>query len=346
MMKAPYGTRMKNAVSRTDEYHTRGIRTLGWELTVCNALEPPDSPCRPLLKTPDSYGHLLYSFLDRHLPMAGIRAAVEIGGGYGCLMRDFLDRKSFGRLVMVDISPVLLERQRERLGDRQPAEYVCGDFLKTPQTLLDGIELAILNENLGDFPTLVDFDGTAEGGGPAEERFFFDEARRLIGRYSLPSPQGPAARINVGALMAVEKLCLAGIPFIFIGEHSCQAAVPPAFRKLIRVRSTGTPERIPLCGHDEYTIRFSDLEDVARALGYRCRRGPFADLLEWEMTERLRRILTSGLTLRDGDEISRQFIEDLYQYEYLILTRDQAGFPRFPRSRHECLVPFSDSVCP
>ncbi len=316
---------MKDALSRTDDYHLRAIETLGWELTVCNALEPPDSPCRSVLKTPGSYGHLLHAFLDRHLPLAQIRAAVEIGGGYGCLMRDFLDRKPFERVVMVDISPALMEKQREALKGRRNIEYVCGDFLKAPPSLLEGIDLAILNENLGDFPTLVDFDATAKAGRSAAADFFFREALRMIGRHGLSPPRGPEAPINIGAWMAVEKLCLAGVPFAFIGEHSCQAAVPPAYQGLIRVRSGGVPERIPLYGHDEYTIRFSDLEAVARSLGYRCRRGPFADFLEWDMTERLRRILASGLTLRDEDEIARQFVEDLYQYEYLILSLDREG---------------------
>jgi hypothetical protein len=128
--------------------------------------------------------------------------------------------------------------------------------------------------------------------------------------------------MNIGALAALEKLCLAGIPAIFLSEHSCEAKAPPALGGVISVMSSGNPERISLYGHEEYTLRFSDFEAMARSLGYRTIHGPLADILEWEMTGQLGCILASKLTARDEDEILRQFLGDLYQYEYLILVRD------------------------
>ena len=69
--------------------------------------------------------------------------------------------------------------------------------------------------------------------------------------------------VNIGAIEAVGKLCNAGIPYIYVGEHSCEASVPEGLRSVIRIESTGNPERISLAGHDEYTIKFSYLEKVA-----------------------------------------------------------------------------------
>ena len=77
----------------TEDYHVTGLKTLGWELTVCNALQPEGTPLRKLLRRDDSYGHLLYDYLTAFVPMGAIRGIVEVGGGYGYLMKDFLRRE-------------------------------------------------------------------------------------------------------------------------------------------------------------------------------------------------------------------------------------------------------------
>ena len=74
-------------------------------------------------------------------------------------------------------------------------------------------------------------------------------------------------------------------------------------------------------GHDEYTIRFSDLVRVAEQFGYRVVRGQYKDFITYEYTDAINFILTSG-SQKDEHEIIRQFIEDLYKYEYLVLIRD------------------------
>jgi hypothetical protein len=77
-------------------------------------------------------------------------------------------------------------------------------------------------------------------------------------------------------------------------------------------------------GHDEYTIKFSYLQQVARALNYRNIRGSLADFLTFNMTDNLLFILSSGGRYSDEDEMICQFVEDLYKYEYLILIRQDA----------------------
>lgn len=103
-----YGKGVMNAfMSSTSDYYVHGIDTLGWELTVCNALYPVKSPCRGILKRDDSYGNLLYDYLGRFLPMGEIRSVIEIGGGYGYLMRDFLTKSPSLKVTMLEISPFL-----------------------------------------------------------------------------------------------------------------------------------------------------------------------------------------------------------------------------------------------
>jgi hypothetical protein len=304
----------------TEAYHRKAIRTLGWELTLCNALEPHDSPCRKLLKNPAPYGELLYDYLAQYFPSQKPQRIVEIGGGYGFLMRGFLNRQDFAKIVMIDISPLLIEKQRNMLRN-DGIEYRCEDFLKTPIDTLSGMDIAIMNENLGDFSTLTDLDGLRLDQLPED----LDACEREVNRYRVTygirvSENSPFA-LNIGALTALEKLCVAGIPLIYLAEHSCEATVPFELKKFISVRASGHPERIPLCGHDEYTIRFSDLETMAKSFGYIVRRGPLANILEWDLNEPLRRTLSSPIVIADRDEITRQFIGDLYQYEYLVMSR-------------------------
>ena len=76
-----------------------------------------------------------------------------------------------------------------------------------------------------------------------------------------------------------------------------------------------------LRGHDEYTIRFSDLEKIARAFQYRIIRGPFADFLEVDFSGQVGYILRTEFSQKDEHEVIRHFVGDLYKYEYLILLK-------------------------
>ena len=306
-------------VNSTADYYQSGEGSLGWELTVSNALYPEDSPCRKVLKKTASYGDLLYDHLSLFIPMGNIQNLLEIGGGYGSVMKDFLIRRPCMTATMVDISPRFLAIQRQTLKD-YTVDYVIADFTGLGPSTLAGKELAILNENLGDFPTLVEipeaiFHQTRLE--PLEEK-----VQELFGRYSFEVPDTDRFNFNLGAVEAVEKLCASGIPYVFMGEHSCEAKVPEPYRGIFSISSSFQPERIPLKGHNEYTIKFSYLEKVAAFYRYSTRRGPFADFLMIEWNDRLRHIMTSPSLADDESEIIRHFIGDLYKYEYLVLTKE------------------------
>ncbi|MCX5811530.1 MAG: hypothetical protein NT178_03175 [Proteobacteria bacterium] len=311
---------MTYKINSTKEYHLNRLNSLGWELTVCNALYPEATPLRKLLRCNDSYGHLLYDYLSRFVPMENIKKIIEIGGGYGNLMKDFLDRNRLLQPCMLDISPFLLGKQKETLGQHD-VFYREEDFLETDPAILAGFDLAVLNENMGDLPTLTNlkheiFQSSFEITDPALKRVL-----NLFEKYSFSRPKQETFNLNIGAIEALEKLCHSGIPYIYISEHSCEAVVPGSLRSFVRVESTGNPERISLMGHDEYTIKFSHLQQVARSFGYTYIRGFFADFISFDMTENLRFILSSGGRYSDEDEMICQFVEDLYKYEYLILIK-------------------------
>jgi len=306
-------------LNSTADYYKSGEDSLGWELTVSNALHPSDSPCRKVLKKAASYGELLYDHLSLFIPMGSLRNVLEIGGGYGYVMKHFLMRNPSMTATMVDISPRLSGIQRQTLKGHT-ADYVIADFMELDPSYLGRKDMAILNENLGDFPTLLDVPRTIFQEPPHEplER----RVSELFTRYCFEAPDTDTFNFNLGAVEAVEKLCASGIPNVFMGEHSCEAEVPEPYRRLLSISSSHQPERISLKGHDEYTIQFSYLEKVAAFYRYSTQRGPFADFLKIEWNERLRHIMASPALADEESEIIRHFVGDLYKYEYLIFIRE------------------------
>jgi hypothetical protein len=315
---------MKYQINDTTDYHVGKLDTLGWELTVCNALEPEKSPCRSVLRRNASYGCLLYDYLDRFIPLGSLRRIIEIGGGYGYLMRDFLIRNPRLQAAMLDLSPHLLQKQRETLR-RADVRFIEADIMHTPGRNLEGFDLALLNENLGDLPTLVDVPRDVLTSAVRLPDPVLEQARSLFHRYGIKASERERVNVNIGALNVLEKLCCAGVPHIFISEHSCEAMPPTPMQRYIQRRPTGNPERIRLRGHDEFTLRFSDLEKVARAYSYQVIRGLFADFLEFDFTDKLRYIVAGASTQSDEHEIIRHFIEDLHQYEYLVLIGERGA---------------------
>jgi hypothetical protein len=313
---------MLYTVNTTKEYHTQNLKTLGWELTVCNALDAPESPCRKILKRDGTYGRLLYDYLKQFIPMGKIQNILEVGGGYGCLMRDFLNLQPGLNVTMLDISPLLLERQRQCLRDHH-VRYLEQDFLDVAPSFLQAFDLVLLNENLGDFPTALDVSTDIFMDDPADLPPLLRRLLDIFDRYGFNKPEQKLFHVNIGAIEALEKLCGAAVPALFLSEHSCEASGAPVPAADPRTQPTGNPERIALKGHDEYTIKFSYLVDIARHYHYNVVRGPMADYIEPNFTDRVRAIVRSHFSANDEHEIIRQFIEDLYKYEYLILTKKE-----------------------
>lgn len=312
---------MSYHINSTEEYHRLHLDSLGWELTLCNALYPEKSPCRRVLAENDSYGGLLWRFLSGYIPIQKIARIIEIGGGYGYLMHDFLRAQPGLSATMLDISHVLLDRQKQTLEGKR-VEYIEDDFFRIDTAFFKNFEMAVLNEIMGDFPTACEVPSDIFGGLIQADDPILKNILRFHELYGLPKPAGPAFNFNLGAAEAVEKLCGSGVKYIFLSEHSCEARVPAEYIDLVQRAPSGMPERISLRGHSEYTIKFSHLERIARGLGYSAKRGLYADFIKFNLRPEVRFIFSSGATCKDEYEIIRQFIEDLFLYEYLILERN------------------------
>jgi hypothetical protein len=313
----------RHFLSTTDDYHKHRLDSLGWEVTLSIMLENPQSPCRSILKRGDSFGNLLYDFLSSSIPMENIRNITEIGGGYGFVMRDFLRRNSRLLATMIDLSPFLLEQQRNTLKESD-VHFIQEDFFEMDNSVLSGADLVILNEVVGDFPTVCDLPRDAVLGGYEPGDDLLMEVARLYNSYHMNPPSKERFTLNLGGVWAIEKLCSARIPYIYISEHSCEARIPERLERLLEPGMTGEPERIRLRGHDEYTIRFSDLEKVSSSFGYTSRRGQYIDFVEPVIDDEVTFILCLASSKIDRHEIIYQFIEDLVKYEYLILSLPSA----------------------
>lgn len=307
-------------LNSTTEYHISDLTTLGWEMTVVNALQPDQSPCRLALKDSASFGVHLFRFLEKHFPVRQVKSILEVGGGMGYLLKDLLRLSPDARATALDISPYLLQKQIEALEGLR-VDFLEMDFLDMPAQALRAFDLIILNENIGDFPTLVWSDEETALPDAATELFLQDKIE-LEKRYDLPfSTQAP---INIGALSIVEKICQSGMACAYISEHSCETShTDPAFPSL-NFSAAGAPEKIALKGHAEYTIQFSYLEHIARAHGYRVFRGPYIDILPLSWNDRVKTALLSATPISDEQEILQHFVYDLYKYEYLILISNEA----------------------
>ena len=309
-------TRMSYTLNTTNNYHINELNSLGWEMTVCNALYPETSPCRKALKSNSSFGVLLYHFLESIFPLNNIHNILEIGGGLGNLMYDFLSVNPQPKATMIDISPNLLVKQKELL-QKFAVTFLEMDILQIDVAALSAFDLVIMNENMGDLPVLTANPATKATS--PEALSCLERANYFIEKYQLSLAENE--NINIGAMDILEKLCLAQIKYIYLGEHSCEAISPGYLKPYLHFESSGNPEKISLTGHDEYTIKFSCLQRIAKKFNYKAVRGPFADFLHPDINDKVRTALQSAVPHTDEQEILQQFIYDLYKYEYLILIK-------------------------
>jgi hypothetical protein len=60
---------------------------------------------------------------------------------------------------------------------------------------------------------------------------------------------------------------------------------------------------------------------ISELHGYHIRRGSLADFVRLDFNDSLRWLLKRRHSTKDDHEILRHFVEDLFQYEYLLLVR-------------------------
>jgi len=307
---------VSHLLNTTEDYHVNNLNSLGWELTVCNALYPKLSPCRNVLQFQNSFGVQLYHFLEKLIPMHEVHNVLEVGGGLGYLMHDFLSINPALSTTMLDISPYLLEKQKETLSGFH-VRFYQKDILKIEADLAS-FDMVIMNENLGDLPTLV-ANRDNNVGTEKESTHWRDRVKYFQDKYALSFPE--EENINIGAMEVVDKLCQAQIKYIYLSEHSCEASTPASLKPYLNFAPSNNPEKIALKGHNEYTIKFSCLQKIAQHCNYKVARGQFADFLHPDFNDKVLTALRLETPFTSEQEIIRHFVYDLYKYEYMVIMK-------------------------
>ncbi len=306
-------------LNQTDQYHKNDLDNLKWEVTVCNSIETQTSPIRQILVKSRTYGEQLWDYLSHFIPQKQCHKVMEVGGGYGFLMRDLLRKTPGIKATMVDISPAMLNFQRQTLGGIH-TRFLQSDFFDIDAGLIQDQDLVVMNEIVGDFPTACGVTKNMVTCGN-HDNATFNKIREYVKKGIITLPDDEPFNLNIGAMMALDRVCSSNVPYIFLSEHSCEATVADHMSTHIKLNPSGNPEEIRLIGHSEYTIRFCDLESIARSHGYTVIRGNYTDFIEVEFSNKIYRIFKSN-SQKDAYEIIRHFIEDLYIYEYLLLIKE------------------------
>ena len=324
----------------THDYYTGEFPSLLWEMTICQSLGDGCGTFAKALEKPAAYGALVAELLLETTALSPeCQKVIEIGGGYGTLMAALLTILQPQQIDMVDISPTLLQKQRQRLRQR-PILFHCRDLFNwLPQLKSQTVDLLILNEIIGDFPTITGLTKAAlaealEKPPPAvdlnlnpatlNEAELQQEAGRLIKAYDLNLDELPETfNLNYGALIFIERLAQTGVKQTFITEHGCDTILPYPFSLFpaIQPPTERNPRRIKLKDHDEYNIRFDHLEQVARKLNFKVKRFHLMDLLKVRFDDEINYLLNSQKPVSEEQEIFLEFYEHVAEYQGIILEQ-------------------------
>ena len=324
----------------TSDYYTGAHPSLLWEMTICQSLGDGSGTFAKALEKPEAYGTLVAEYLQRSASLPrNCGEIVEIGGGYGTLMAALLEDLKPQQVTMVDISPTLLQKQQERL-TRHPITFQCEDLFSWLPTLKRPIDLLILNEIIGDFPTITGLSRAClqtllqkPQSKPKTRRLpsnlsrqeLLSEATRLIATYNLNLDNLPETfNLNYGALLFIERLAKTKVSRTFITEHGCDTILPYPFSLYAAIQPEAVdlhPRRIQLKDHDEYNIRFDHLEQIAKALSFKVKRFHLMDLLKVRFDDEINYLLTSQRPLNEEQEIFLEFYEHVAEYQGILLER-------------------------
>lgn len=281
------------------------------EFTICESLGNPGSPYLRAMGIVKTYGAILGDRLrENGILRQGCRLC-EIGGGYGSLMRGLLEAHGdlVERVVMLDLSQVLLGRQQRALNPwKDRVSCVLGDALEVLPAIC-AVDLFLINEMIGDLPVWTDLD----------PKRLPPEAAALIDRYRLGIPQDGLFHFNIGAIRLVEAICRKGLP-AFLSEHCCDPIIPRDMPFLVKgLATSGWPREIRLTAHSEYTIRFSHLEQVARAWGRKVETGSLLELIGYANVEKARFIFNARACSTDEQALVFEFLDHVREYRWLII---------------------------
>jgi hypothetical protein len=281
------------------------------EFTVCESLGSPSSPYLPALGMAKTYGAILGDRLRERGLLRNRCRICEIGGGYGSLMRGLLEAHGdlVEQVVMVDLSRALIGRQKRALNPwKDRVSYVLGDALEVLQAI-SGIDFFLINEMIGDLPVWMDL----------HPKDFPPDGAALIDLYRLAIPEEGPFHFNIGAIRLVEMICRKGIP-AFLSEHASDPIIPREMPFLMKSLATsGWPREIRLTAHSEYTIRFSHLEQVARAHDRKVGTGSLLEFIGFTNVEKARFIFNARACSTDEQALVFEFLDHVREYRWLVI---------------------------
>lgn len=300
------------SINETRQYHRNYPIDLMTEFTICESLTSVNSPYMVALENPKPYGAMVGDMLKAKNMLKTGNRVCEIGGGYGSLMRGFLEAYSsmVDHVYMVDLSMFLLKKQRKILErwDRLTA-FIHADATELIQ-VISGVDLIILNEVIGDFDTYKD----------VERANLPDQVSRLVNQYGLDIPDEGIFNFNVGAISIVEEICKKGIP-VFISEHSSDPIIPRDMEFLEKgLKTDSFPREIKLKEHSEFTIRFSHLIKVAKYWEKNVSTGSLIDLVGLKKSPKMKFIFISRACATDEHEIIFELLDHIREYRWLIIN--------------------------
>lgn len=257
---------------------------------------------------------------------------LEVGGGYGNLAYGILSRFDDIEMTMVDISPVFMDRQKERLsrfGDR--VKFFLSDvfeFLEVGKSF----DLIIANEVLGDFPAMVNIDkgelldymdtGKAPDNIRGEKIDYLFEAKKFIEELDIPIKSAPdIINLNTGAMKFIRE-AMKKTDSLWISEHSSDYEIPDAMTEILRDTKTDTwPKKIILFGHTEVTINFGHIKRFFEKSSLKYQGGSLFDLLGVRTDDEIRYILLSGSIANETHEIIGEFVNHVVEYQWILVGR-------------------------
>ncbi len=235
-------------------------------------------------------------------------------------------------MTLVDISPIFSARQREALspfGDR--ATVIQADVFEY-LARSDQFDLIISNENMADFPALVDIPRGLlidYMGRPAsfqknntQQKAYLKEARDFLLALGIDPADAPdAINLNTGAVRFV-RMAMEKSDRLFMVEHSSDWSLPGTMADLLRdSRTDFWPKKVILFSHNEVTIRFEHLTRLLANEGIGWEGGRLMDLLGVRSDAEIRYILLSGSIQTQSHEIIGEFIDHVKEYQWLLAHR-------------------------
>ena len=281
------------------------------EYTINESLSGVGSPYTALLENPRPFGQIVAEKLEGLGLLPDGLTIMEAGGGYGSFMEAMLSssRGLIKKVLMADLSPELLKKQRKRLEPfKDMVSFINADIHEILPAI-SGVDLIIMNEVIGDLDTMT---GLKPGNIPCEISL-------LINKYGLDMPESGAFALNIGAIKAVEAVCSKGMP-AYISEHSCDPVIPEDMPWLARrLELDSYPREIRLFAHSEYTIRFGHLISVAKYFGRRTMTGSYIDLVDLKRKPSYKFIFETGACSTLEQEIVLEFLDHIREYRWLII---------------------------